>query len=222
MSPRLAQVLSVALESLGNDPDVLAQHITSSLEAAMKTLPAVTTSSGMTTSMNEQCARQMIEAYSHDQKTGFSMITIPAGYSMSDALQDLNEVSLQSTGMPGIEAATLKWMLANFVGEHDLSEPRTLKIKALVEAAEMKARFEQESILAKEQLKFADVRVQALAAVLYRIQQRSDLFRGLSVRGSEPNVTLRNSPHRGVVVEPNFDHGGFDGITASGSPVTAA
>ncbi len=92
----------------------------------------------------------------------------------------------------------------------------------MVDAAEMKSRFEQETILAKEQLLFSDLRVVALAALLHRLQHGTDLLRGLSVRGSGANMTLRNSPQQGLVVEPNFDRGGFDGISASGSPVAVA
>jgi hypothetical protein len=88
----------------------LAHHITGSLATAMQTLPAVKNSSGSATSMNEQRAREMIEPYSHDQKTQISTIIIPAGSSVLEALHDLNELLRLSPGRPGIEAKNLQWL----------------------------------------------------------------------------------------------------------------
>lgn len=165
----------------------------------------------------------MIAAYSHDHSSGVSTIVFPTGYPVLFALNDLNELSLQSTRKPGVEAGTLKWFreLPQLAIEDDLSQPRTIQIKAVVDSAEMKPRFDQASVLVKEGLGFSDPRILSVAALLHKLIYHTDLFRGLSVRGSVPEVTLRNTYHQGLMIESSFDLGGFDGVTASGSPVTA-
>lgn len=222
--PALAQTLTAALARVGNDPELLAQHITRSLEAAVHTLPALTPSAGEKRDLRQEAAQQALSAYSHDPVTGFSTIWLPAGYPVLFALHDLDDLSRRTLRSPGIYASTLSRFqeMPQLGSERDLSEARVIKIKAVVDAAEMKSLGEQEAVLAKENLELADPRIQALAALLHKHRFRTDLFRGLSVRGCYSGLALRNDNRRGIVAESSFDLGGFDGVAASGSPVGVA
>lgn len=120
--------------------------------------------------------------------------------------------------LAAVDAKRFKWYEDNLPAR-DMTQPREVTIIAVVEGTADKNRADQEKVLAKQGLRFADERDQALAAALHAcLNDGRDLFKRYWVRGSVPGFVLSTDRSRGVCVVRCIDVFDFNLFAASGSP----
>ncbi|MEY4669369.1 MAG: hypothetical protein RL518_2068, partial [Pseudomonadota bacterium] len=167
-------------------------------------------------------AEAMVASYKFDKSTGLSTFTIPAGVSDIEAMEGVNEYfrkHLRQFERDAIVAKDFKWYEDN-LPVRDMTQPREVAIIAVVQGTAGMYRASQEKILAKQGLRFADERDQALAAALHAcVNGGEDLFKKYGVRGSVPGLALGSNQSGAVFVFRSHDvYDDYRVIAASGSP----
>jgi hypothetical protein len=192
----------------------------------------VSTSGAPTTSLTTakiplQLARDMVDSYTFDKKTGVSTFTVPAGVTDVEAMKALNEYFREKfprLNRDAIYAGDLERFenlparFPDHCERRDYSQARRITITGVVKGTKGKDRTTQESVLRGESLVFSDPRDQAIAAALHACKHDGeDLFEGCwCVRSSVPGFNVNAPWACGVRVIEDLDDERF--VAASGSP----
>jgi hypothetical protein len=230
-----AGLLAQAAASLVGQAEKLSlEEMSRRLDGALRALRGedVSTSAGVTTAQKTslQIAKDMVESYAFDKKTGVSTFTVPAGVTDVEAMKVLNEYfrkNHSTFNRDAVYAGDLDWYenlpkkFPAHCEQRDYLQARQITITGVVKGTKGQNRFTEGSVLEGESLVFSDPRDQALAAAIHACKHNgADLFQDLWVRGSVPGFALGTYQGFGVCVRGFDDVDGrdFSHVAASGSP----
>jgi hypothetical protein len=226
----VSQATSILVGTASEKADLLTlEEMSRRLDIAVRALRGedVSTSAGVTTAQKTslQIAKEMVESYAFDKKTGVSTFTVPAGVTDVEAMKALNQYFRKNHSKfnrDAVYAGDLDWYESLQTHpdcqERDYSQARQITITGVVKGTYGWDRTTQGGVLKDHSLVFSDPRDQALAAAIHACKHNgADLFQVLRVRGSVSWFALCTVRSLGVRVRRY--HGGYDPlVAASGSP----
>jgi hypothetical protein len=211
---------SEALQALSHEVREKLLQAFSDAKVTDVTLPAPKTSLDI--------AKEMVDSYAFDERTGVFTFTVPAGVTDVEAMNALNEyfrTNHPSFNRDAVYARALDgWEklpneFSEYCQERDYVQARQIRVTGVVQGTKGEYRATQERVLMEASLVFADPRDQALAAAIHACKHEGeDLFQGSSVRGSLPGFVVGTWQDVGVGVIRYPDDYRADGVAASGSP----
>jgi hypothetical protein len=215
--PLIMPSADVQRENLTKDPSLRPQEVKLVRPPPPKTGKAL--AEELVSSLRLDMRTSFWGAYIHEAK-----ITLPPFVSERSACEALNALFKHNNPAAKRDAINLSSFEALFAAAgrvplRDISKPREIRIKPARSGFRLKPRDQQELILRNERSTLVHPLEQALiAGVVACTASGSDVFRGLTVRGSEPGLAVRLKRREGITLHQVADsHSGFR-TTVSSKP----